>query len=233
MDPREEVINEWQDLYSQYFDLDLDFSNLKFPKDWRSDDNLVIIVSCQVSLHEVLEVIENEYGLEVESGYYPNASLDSDWSFLDDQQSENDYLIIVTRKEKPPVTFNSASFHDWLERDSPNGGMNFAKSVNLLERLLLEIYVYCNHGFHLDLDTHCSNKTVCVSPTFDNDTYSVYPAVGCDKNGGIYITQYEGSMGLKERGMMTGFDYSSVKNGNGGRTILFTYGKRDWSMQDG
>lgn len=233
MNQGRDAINNWQKIYKIFFNLNVDFSHLKNGEDYDSKKFFTIVVSRRVSLHDVLRVIEDQYGLEVESGYYPNTKLGSNWSFIKNQHPNNDYLLVIAKNNTPSIPFVRSSFCDWLDNDSPNGGRNYQKSINLLERLLLELYVYYYEGHHLDVDTHHSNRTICVSPNFKNNKYSVYPAVGCDKNGSIYITQHDGLVSIRDLSTINGIHYPEIENsisGSGGRTVLFTYGKRDCLM---
>lgn len=228
------LVYQWNEIYENYFNIRLDFaddlSDFKIDSNYDPKKHWGVIVSHEISLHDVLGVIENEYGIEVEAGYYPNATFSSDWSFLKDQKPRSNYCIFLNKSSLPPTRLNGDSFHDWLVKDSPNGRMHFAKSINLLERLLLEIYYHEDTGYHLDVDTDCANTTVCVSPTFKNNKHVIYPAVGCDKNGSIYIAQYNGAIGRRDQGIIDDRDYSSFNSGNGCRRVLSVSGQRDCFM---
>jgi len=138
-----DLVQQWKQFYKKYFNLELDFSNLKIPKK-QPGFNRLIIIAQGLALNQVYNVCSQQFTC---------------WKYADDLDeaivkneriSEKSYAIWLRDRVEADEELKNMSANDLT-------GKNIS-GITLLERLIYELKFFDETSKHLDVN----NITLCV-----------------------------------------------------------------------
>jgi len=126
----------WTKIYKNWFDKEVDFSNLVIPEIYDSERHFAIIVTEGMTIGEVARAMRNKFEIYFFDNleYVPTA---------DDRIANKDYIVIFKKN---------------IKADSNNDPdeINLNKQT-IIERLLLEIFYFDATGEHPEIDAKSCN----------------------------------------------------------------------------
>lgn len=155
-DPIRQVLNAWEEIYSEHFGMDVDFSDLNVPDEYDPRKHVLIVMEQGLTLKRTLSALRRLCTVEIEienSG----GDFSSTAKLCVSQEIYETSCSVVEKSNFPTVNLSKRSFVNWLDNDDDKG-------IKLIERLLMELY-YRHQGFDkLDFGF----ATICAKPYTDD-----------------------------------------------------------------
>lgn len=157
----------WIRLYKNWFNREVDFSDVVMPSDYDPEKHFCIIVARGMKMNEVVNGLKKKFSVLLSID-------DSDVNIEDnDRVADKDYAIFFHKNVEADEAYKNLSANTLKEQNH--------KGITLLERLLLEAYYFETTGGHLDID----NWTLCAGSCYFGGNI---PRVGwCSGNSKLYV----------------------------------------------
>lgn len=173
----EDVLAVWKTIYCEWFDMEIDISNLQIPKNYNPKKHFLVLVDQNITMNAVVSAMRKRFSVRL----YDVENLDANVKKNDRNPLNGNYVILLKKKIEADKAFLPA---DKLAQKRYKG-------ITLLERLLLEVLYYNETGDHLDIHniTLCSGsrdtwngnyavdwggKSLEVYPIYDKQPYNPY-----------------------------------------------------------
>lgn len=127
----------WSKIYNDYFNLDVDFSNIIIPSFYDPNKHFAIIVAKCLTPNRIVTAMHQFFDV------YINCSEDLNGEFsVNDRVADDNYVVIFNRVDFEE-NLRNLSAKELTEKN--------IKGITLIERMLLEIMYYSQTGKHLDV----------------------------------------------------------------------------------
>jgi hypothetical protein len=148
--PETDIKSIWTEIYKNWFDKKVDFSNLIIPGIYDPEKHFAIIVAEGITMSEIVQAMRKRFDVSLHDNL--------EYRYTKDKRiADKNYIVIFKKDIK--TDFDNVPYRHYtvVDSDSELNGMHLSNGT-LLERLLLEIFYYDTTSDHPDINVVCNGS---------------------------------------------------------------------------
>lgn len=147
----QEILLVWKEIYSNWFDMEIDISNLQVPENYNPEKHFLVLVDKKIDIELVFTAMKKRFNAVL---FEKNFKL-LDFNLKNDRSTKSGgYVILFKKNVQADEDLKNMPVDKLIETGH--------KGIMLLERLLLEVYYYDRTNTHLDTDA----RTLCAGSPY-------------------------------------------------------------------
>jgi hypothetical protein len=157
--PRFALKQIWKNIYKNWFDKEINISDIKIPKDYNPEKHFGLIIPGNLTMNEIAAVMRDKIKQDQSTSFK--------LEYLDGRVTKNDrpvdksYAILFKNNVEADEDLKELSANQLAERG--------IKGITLKERLLMEIFYFEKTGKHLD----AKSVTLCSGSRYFEDSIPI------------------------------------------------------------